>query len=280
MEAFLRFFETMPIWMKAGWVFFVLAFFWILEGYYSLIRLPYKKWKHAKTNLILLAFVMIINAIFGIATAAVFIWLHDMQFGLLHLVEAPVWVELLLSLLVLDFIAQYLVHYLLHKIPAMWRLHIVHHSDKHVDVTTGTRHHPFDFIIRETFAIIAVIIMGMPIAFYLFYRILSVLFTYWTHANISLPASIDKGISYLFVTPNMHKFHHHFQMPWTDSNFGNMFSIWDRLFGTFVYDDVSKIQYGVDLADHTKDQSIYTQLGIPFNKTVISKGKKDINTRY
>src|SRR5690606_6054802 len=85
------------------------------------------------------------------------------------LFEAPVWLKLLLSIMVLDLIAQYFVHYLLHKVKWMWRLHTVHHSDKNVDVTTGTRHHPFDFIIRETFALIAVVIMGMPIAFYLFY---------------------------------------------------------------------------------------------------------------
>ncbi len=225
----------MPVWMKAGWVFFVLFVFWILEGYYRLVFSKYNKWKHAKTNLILLAFVMIINALFGALTVGIFLWLGNTDFGLLHLFEAPVWVDLLLSLLVLDLIAQYFVHFLLHKVKWMWRLHMVHHSDKNVDVTTGTRHHPFDFIIRETFALIAVVIMGMPIAFYLFYRILSVLFTYFTHANISLPKKLDKALSYVFVTPNMHKFHHHFQMPWTDSNFGNMFSIWDRFFGTFVY---------------------------------------------
>ncbi|OAB80258.1 sterol desaturase family protein [Cochleicola gelatinilyticus] len=273
MESFLRFFETMPIWMKAGWVFFVLALFWILEGYYSLIVTPYKKWKHAKVNLILLLFVMIINAFFGIVTIGVFVWLNESQFGLLHLFDAPIWVELLLSLLVLDFIAQYGVHYLLHKVTWMWRLHLVHHSDKHVDATTGTRHHPIDFIIRETFALIAVVIMGMPIAFYLFYRILSVLFTYFTHANISLPKSLDKALSYVIVTPNMHKFHHHFELPWTDSNYGNMFSIWDRLFGTFVYEDVRQIKYGVDIADHTNDTSLRTQIGMPFNKTIHSKTK-------
>ncbi|MCT8339324.1 sterol desaturase family protein [Flavobacteriaceae bacterium TK19130] len=273
MEPFLNFFETMPIWMKAGWVVFVLAIFWILEGYYSLITLKYKKWKHARVNLSLLVFVMIINAVFGLLTAGVFLWLNDTQFGLLHLFQAPLWVELLLSLLVLDFIAQYGVHYLLHKVPPLWRLHIVHHSDKNVDVTSGTRHHPLDFVLRETFAIIAVVIMGMPIAFYLFYRILSVLFTYWTHANISLPLALDKGLSYIIVTPNMHKFHHHYELPWTDSNYGNMFSVWDRLFGTFVYDDVEKIQYGVDLADHTDDENLWVQLGIPFNKMVKSKSK-------
>ncbi|MFC7356184.1 sterol desaturase family protein [Jejudonia soesokkakensis] len=271
MEAFLNFFETMPIWMKAGWVFFVLAIFWILEGYYSLVILNYKKWKHAKVNLILLLFVMVINALFGIVTVGVFNWLSDSKFGLLHQFVAPVWVELILSILVLDLIAQYGVHYLLHKVPAMWRLHLVHHSDKNVDATTGTRHHPFDFIIRETFALIAVILMGMPIAFYLFYRILSVAFTYFTHANIKMPLALDKGLSWIIVTPNMHKFHHHFELPWTDCNYGNMFSIWDRLFGTFVYGDPSKIVYGVDIADHTNDESLAVQLGIPFNRTVHSK---------
>jgi sterol desaturase/sphingolipid hydroxylase (fatty acid hydroxylase superfamily) len=147
----------------------------------------------------------------------------------------------------------------------------VHHSDKNVDTSTGTRHHPIDFIIRETFALAAVILMGMPIAFYFFYRILSILFTYFTHANISLPLGLDKGLSYVIVTPNMHKFHHHFEMPWTNRNYGNMLSIWDRIFGTFVYDDLAKIQYGIDLADHTDDESILVQLGIPFNKNVKSK---------
>jgi len=265
MDGFLNFFETMPIWMKAGWVFFTLAVFWILEGYYTLFAFRYKKWKHAKTNLILLGFVMAINSIFGVATAGLFVWLNKVPFGLLNLFEAPVWVELLLSILVLDLIAQYGVHFLLHKVKWMWRLHIVHHSDKHVDASSGTRHHPIDFILREVFALLAVVIMGMPISFYFFYRILSVLFTYWTHANLSLPLWLDKGLSWVIVSPNMHKFHHHFELPWTDSNYGNMLSVWDRIFGTFVYDDPSKIQYGIDIADHTDDESVFVQLGIPFN---------------
>lgn len=274
MQSFLTFFETMPVWMKAGWVFFVLTIFWVLEGYYKLVFSKYNKWRHARTNFILLAFVMLINVVFGIATVSIFLWLGNSNFGILHLINAPIWLELLLSIMVLDLIAQYFVHFLLHKVKWMWRLHIVHHSDKNVDVTTGTRHHPFDFIIRETFALIAVIVMGMPIAFYLFYRILSVLFTYWTHANISLPKKLDKALSFIFVTPNMHKFHHHYQMPWTDKNYGNMLSIWDRIFGTFVYDDTSKIKYGLDILDHTNDENILVQLKLPFNKTVHYKSKQ------
>jgi len=271
MTDFLNFFETMPIWMKAGWVFFMLAIFWLAEGYYSFIKAPYRKWRHARTNLLLLLFVMMINVVFGIITVGVFSWLDATSFGLLHLFEAPIVIELILSLLVLDLIAQYGVHFLLHKVPVFWRLHLVHHTDKMVDATTGTRHHPLDFILRETFAVLAVVIMGMPIAFYLFYRILSVAFTYFTHANISLPKSLDNALSYVIVTPDMHKFHHHNELPWTDSNFGNMFSIWDRLFGTFVYGNVNDIVYGVDIADHADDENLGVQLGMPFNKTVKSK---------
>ncbi len=271
MEQFLLFFENMPVWQKLGWVIFCIALFWVLEGNYSLFTQPYRKWKHAGVNLSLLGFVLIINLVFGLLTAGVFLWLGENKFGILHLFEAPVWVQLLLSLLVLDLIAQYGVHYFLHKVRWLWRLHLVHHTDKHVDVTTGTRHHPLDFLIRELFALSAVIIMGMPISYYFFYRILSVLFTYWTHANVRLPLWLDKGLSYIIVTPNMHKFHHHYQLPWTDSNYGNILSIWDRIFGTYVYGDPSKIVYGVDIADHTDDENLRVQLAIPFNKTVKSK---------
>lgn len=262
--------------MKAGWVVVCIGIFWVLEGNYSQFFFSYRKWRHARVNLLLLVGVMAINAVFGIVTAGVFVWLDQSSFGLLQWIELPLWAEFLIALLILDLIAQYFVHYLLHQVPFMWRLHLVHHSDKEVDVTTGTRHHPLDFVIRECFALLAVLITGMPLSFYLLYRLLSVLFTYWTHANLRLPLSLDRGLSWILVTPNMHKFHHHYQVPWTDSNYGNMFSVWDRIFGTFVYGDLQDIQYGVDLADHTNDQDIATQLRLPFNRDVSSSGfRKD-----
>ena len=271
MDKFLLFFETMPTWQKIAWISLVLSLFWILEGYYALIKFKYNKWQHARTNFALLGMVMLINLIFGLATAGLFIWLEKSNFGLLNTVNLPVWLELIIALMILDLIAQYFVHYLLHKVKWMWRLHLIHHSDTHVDATTGTRHHPLDFTIRESFALIAVFITGMPVAFYLFYRILSVFFTYFTHANISLPAKLDKSLSYVFVTPNMHKFHHHFQLPWTDSNYGNMLSIWDRIFNTYVYDDTKKIKYGIDIVSDETSNNLGYQLGIPFNSKIKTK---------
>ena len=95
-------------------------------------------------------------------------------------------------------------------------------------------------------------------------------FTYFNHANISLPLWLDKGLSYVIVSPNMHKFHHHHELPWTDRNFGNVLSVWDHIFGTFVYGDPTKIVYGLDTSNHTDDEDVVFQLGIPFNKNVKS----------
>ncbi|MBD0849205.1 sterol desaturase family protein [Maribacter arenosus] len=264
MDTFIDFFANLTSLQKLIWIIGMMTIFWILEGAYPLRKFDYKKWEHAKANLILLITTIIINVFFGLATVGIFNWLEQSQFGLLNLVELPVWVEMLFAIMLLDFLAQYVVHYLLHKVKFMWRFHMVHHSDTHVDVTSGTRHHPIDFIMRETFALIAILIAGLPLAYYILYRILTILFTYFSHANIRLPIWLDKTISLVFISPNTHKFHHHFEMPWTDTNYGNIFSLWDRAFGTFIYDDPYDIVYGLDILDKEKSDDILYQLKVPF----------------
>lgn len=268
MDSFLEFFETMPVWQRGVWVFVCLTFCWILEASFPLFRFRHNRMKHLRVNMAFLLTTMIINAIVGIVAVGVFEWLEREHFGLLYLIDLPVWAELLVAILIFELIAQYSVHYMLHRVKWMWKLHMVHHSDTHVDATSGTRLHPGDFALRELFALGAVIITGAPIAFYFFYRICTVFFTYITHSNINLPLWIDKPLSYVFVTPHMHKFHHHYQRPWTDTNFGSLFSIWDRLFGTFVYDDPKKIRYGLDVLDDSTDDDVAYQFKVPFDKTI------------
>ena len=268
MEAFLDFFENLPTLYKLAWIFICLSISWLLEGGFPLFDFDYKKWKHAGVNLIFLSTSMIVNVLFGIATVGIFFWTQQNEFGLFYLLELPIWAELLLAIMLLDFVAQYVAHYLLHRVSWMWKFHIVHHSDTKVDATTGTRHHPGDYVIRELFALVVIIISGMPVAFYLVYRITSIFFTYFSHANITPPDWLDRTINLVFVTPNMHKFHHHFERPWTDSNFGNIFSIWDRMFGTLVYDDPKKIRYGLDIMDGDKDEDVLYQFKVPFDKSI------------
>jgi sterol desaturase/sphingolipid hydroxylase (fatty acid hydroxylase superfamily) len=268
MQEFLTFFETMPTWHRALWVFICLSFCWVLEGNFPLFNLSYKKWKHAGVNFVFLGTTLIINTFFGLATVGVFVWLSESRTGLTYLVDWPLWLELLLCILIFELLAQYLAHYLLHRVKWMWKFHMIHHSDTHLDATSGTRHHPGDFVIRELFALVAVVLTGAPLAYYLFYRFCTIFFTYVTHANIYLPEWLDKPLSYIFITPNVHKFHHHYERPWTDTNFGNIFSIWDRLFGTFVYDDPKKIRYGLDVLDDAKNEDIKYQMQIPFDKRI------------
>lgn len=264
MESLLSFLETLPDPAKVLWVALWLGAATLLERAIPLSREPYGKWPHARLNLVLLGTTFLINALFAIALLKLLPLAEARGIGLFHRLELPLWAEVMLAVLVLDLVAQYFVHYLLHNVPWLWRLHMIHHSDTHVDATTGTRHHPLDYAVRETFSLGVVLALGVPVAVYLLYRLLTVVFTYLTHANISLPPALDRAISLVFVTPNAHKFHHHESHPWTDRNYGNVFSFWDRLFGTFVYDDTTRIRYGVDTMPADRANDIAYQLSRPF----------------
>ena len=121
MDAFLDFFAQMPTWYKLAWIMICLSVSWILEGNIPLSRFNYRKWKHAGVNLIFLSTSLIINVLFGLLTVGIFLWTQQHEFGFLYLIDLPVWVELLLAVLLLDFVAQYVAHYLLHKVKWMWK---------------------------------------------------------------------------------------------------------------------------------------------------------------
>jgi sterol desaturase/sphingolipid hydroxylase (fatty acid hydroxylase superfamily) len=270
MEKFLLFWDTITTWQRLLTILAPLIFFWILEYIIPLINFtaPYKKVKHTGVNLVFLGTSFIVNILLGMATIAVSKYVTTMHIGIFQWIKMPVWATVIIALFVMDLFAQYIPHYLLHKVKFLWRFHVVHHSDTHVDVSTGTRHHPGEWIIRESFTIIGVIVLGLPIGLYFMHRSFQALFTYFNHANIQLPKWLDKTIGLVFVSPDMHKFHHHYKRPWTDMNFANSFSIWDRLFGTLVYDDVTAIRYGIDTLDSTLDEDVLFQLTLPFNPLI------------
>lgn len=253
--------------IRFAFVFGSLAFAVILEALIPFVDFKYRKLRHIGINLI---FVITTGIVTGLAAFVAFgiIQIDTSGFGLFPLVALPLWIEVMLSLVLLDFFGQYLIHVCLHKYKWLWKLHLVHHSDTTVDASTGTRHHPGDMLAREILILSIVAIFGIQVAVYVLYRIITPFFTYLTHANIALPSKIDRALSWVIVTPHMHKFHHHFERPWTDTNFGNTLSCWDRLFGTFVYDDPTKIQYGVDTVDGSEDQNLRYQYALPWNTAI------------
>jgi len=253
---------------KLSWILICLTFFWILETVVPLFTLGYNKLKHIGFNMIFLLMIIIINVIFGIIIVAIYPIIETNNFGILNWVQMPFWVAFPVAIMAFDLITQYSAHYMLHKVKWMWKLHLVHHSDTKVDATTGTRQHPGEYVVREVLAVFTIILFGIPVGWYLFYRLLTVFFTYWTHSNVGLPIWLDKTLSYVIITPITHKFHHHFERPWTDTNFGNVLSIWDRMFGTFFYGNPKEIKYGVDVVDNTRDADLKYQLGFPLNKDI------------
>ena len=270
MDQFINYWNNISTGQRLITILAPLLFFWMLEYIIPLFTFDsrYKKIRHTSVNLAFLSTSFIVNIILGTVTIAVSVWVTKNHIGVFNWFVIPLWPKLILTLFVMDLFAQYIPHYLMHKVKPFWRFHVVHHSDTHVDVSTGTRHHPGEWIIRESFTVIGVIVMGLPVGLYFMHRSFQALFTYFNHANISLPKWLDKTIGLVFVSPNMHKFHHHHQRPWTDSNFANSFSIWDRLFGTLVYDDMDKIKYGIDTLDESMDENIGYQMKLPFDYSI------------
>lgn len=154
--------------------------------------------------------------------------------GLMQSVALPTWLTFGLTLLLLDFII-YLQHLMFHYLPVLWRLHRVHHTDLDLDVTTGIRFHPIEILISAGLKITTVILFGLPIAAVMFYEIIMNAASMFNHGNIYIPSGIDWILRLLIVTPDMHRVHHSVVVKETNSNFGNTFSWWDRLLGTYRY---------------------------------------------
>jgi len=266
LESLLNYFETIPSLHRSIILVGGLTFFWLLEGGLPLFKFKYNKWKHAIPNIFFTITTIIINfaLAFLLLKSADYVMAND--FGILNwLPSLPIWLYVVIGILLMDFIGAYLPHFIEHKVKPLWMIHLVHHTDHKVDTTTANRHHPLESIIRYTFTLLGVFIIGAPIGIVMLYQSMSLIATQFSHANIKLPRKVDHALSYFLVSPDMHKVHHHYVLPYTDSNYGNIFSIWDRILGTYRYMDREKLVYGVDVfPDEAKNSSIKALLKQPF----------------
>ena len=256
MEQLIHYFETIPSLHRSGILVGGLTFFWILEGSLPLFKFGYNKWKHALPNLFFTFTTILINFTLAFLLLKTADWVSVNEFGLLNwLPEIPLWLYVTLGVLLMDFVGAYLPHFTEHKVPPLWMVHLVHHSDHKVDTTTANRHHPLESIIRYVFTLAGVFIIGTPIGIVMLYQSLSLVATQFSHANIRLPKKVDYLLSFVLISPDMHKIHHHHQLPYTDANYGNIFSIWDRLLGTYIYMEREQIVYGVDTFPNEAENS-------------------------
>ena len=268
MEQILLYFDSIPKLHRSLILVGGITFFWILEGIVPLFNVKYKKWRHALPNLFFTLTTIIVNFPLAFLLLKTSDWTISNSFGIINwLPEMPLWLYAILGLMLLDLIGAYTAHLVEHKVKPLWMVHLVHHSDHNVDTTTANRHHPLESLIRYLFTLIGVFVVGAPIGLIMLYQSLSVVLSQFNHANIKLPRKLDKAISHMLISPDMHKVHHHYKLPYTDSNYGNIFSIWDRLFGTYMELDPDKIVYGVDTFPNEKENSsILGLLKQPFHK--------------
>ncbi|PHI20191.1 sterol desaturase [Lewinellaceae bacterium SD302] len=265
MESIVNYFETIPSSHRSLILVGGITIFWLIESAVPLFRFKYTKWKHAGINIFFTLTTIVVNFALAFILVATSDWVVANGIGILQLIELPIWVMAIGGLMLLDLIGAYLPHLVEHKTPVLWRFHLVHHTDQHVDTTTANRHHPGESVIRFVFTTLGVIIVGAPMWLVFLYQSLSVVLSQFNHANINLPIGIDRALRTVIVTPNMHRVHHHYQLPLTDTNYGNIFSVWDRLFGTYAAVDNRELRYGVDThMDEREHQHIGTMLKIPF----------------
>ncbi|GJM62585.1 hypothetical protein PEDI_31370 [Persicobacter diffluens] len=217
-----------------------------------------------------------LNVFFTLTTALVNLSLASLLFGLSEFCQQNEWglfywfsfspiLIASLGLVLMDGLSAWLPHFIEHQVKWLWQFHIIHHSDRSVDASTANRHHPGESVLRFIFTLFGVLVLGAPLWFILLYQSVSVLFSQFNHSNINLPAWLDRGLSWVFVTPGMHRVHHHFQQPWTDKNYGNIFSIFDRILGTFAQKDHHALIFGLDTHfDQKETDHLLPLLKIPF----------------
>ncbi|MEM9050215.1 MAG: sterol desaturase family protein [Pseudomonadota bacterium] len=175
---------------------------------------------------------LLVRLVFPVVAVGLAMEAETNGWGLFNSIDIPAWLAFLLALVLLDLII-YLQHVLMHAVPALWRLHRMHHADLEFDVTTGLRFHPGEILLSMALKLAAIAALGPPALAVLVFEIVLNASSMFTHSNVRLPRRLDKALRWVLVTPDMHRVHHSIDQPETDSNYGFNLSIWDRLLGTY-----------------------------------------------
>src|SRR6267142_1650784 len=218
-------------------------------------------------NLALTAVVFLLNWSLSSVTAILALALSLQPPALAKGLGLPMSVQIVAGIVILDFSVGYLAHRLLHLFPVLWRFHRVHHSDEFVDATTTYRTHPVETVWRFLFVIVPVWMLGIPAQAVVIQRLVSAGNGILEHSNIRLWAPLDRVASLVWVTPNVHKIHHSRQRAETNSNYGNVLTVYDRMLGTFTSADrAESVVYGLDEADPIQAASFPGLLSMPFRE--------------
>jgi sterol desaturase/sphingolipid hydroxylase (fatty acid hydroxylase superfamily) len=175
---------------------------------------------------------LLLRLVFPLAAAGMAAFGVANGWGLLNHFDVPFWVAVPAAVIAMDFVI-WLQHVMVHAVPALWRLHQVHHADLDYDLTTGARFHPIEIALSMLIKFATISVLGPPVLAVVIFEVLLNASAMFNHGNIRLPAALDRGLRWLIVTPDMHRVHHSVEDDETNTNFGFNLPWWDRLFGTY-----------------------------------------------
>jgi sterol desaturase/sphingolipid hydroxylase (fatty acid hydroxylase superfamily) len=194
------------------------------------------------------------------------IYAESQGYGLFPAIGMPWWVAVPLTIAALD-LTLYGFHFACHKLPWLWSFHRVHHLDLDVDATTAFRAHPFECISSQLLKIGVVYALGTPAIAVLAYELLLNIFAMFSHSNIRLSEGVDRAARRFLVTPDMHRVHHSTYHQETDSNYGVVTPLWDRLFGTYTEaprDGQTAMKLGLDEVRGRETYNLFWLVAVPF----------------
>jgi sterol desaturase/sphingolipid hydroxylase (fatty acid hydroxylase superfamily) len=175
---------------------------------------------------------VVVRLVFPAAAVGVAAFAAEREMGLFAIYPLPPLLALVFAVVALDLVI-WLQHVMVHAVPALWRLHRVHHADLDYDLTTGARFHPLEILLSMLIKFAAILVIGPPVAAVVIFEVLLNATAMFNHGNVRLPLRLDQWLRLVLVTPDMHRVHHSVEDDETNSNFGFNLSIWDRLFGTY-----------------------------------------------
>jgi sterol desaturase/sphingolipid hydroxylase (fatty acid hydroxylase superfamily) len=239
----------------------ILGGLWFAE-YKSTGQALGEKTRHAGFNATLLLLALPAQLAMMAVVVALAHWSTVNHVGLLYLLPGhdTVFVKYGVMFLVMDLL-DYAYHYAAHQVPWLWRLHLVHHSDRDVDVSTTFREHPMETLVRTATLCVWVVLCGATLPLLLLRQSFESIANIGQHCRLELPEKASRILRYVLVTPDMHRTHHHAYLPGTDSNYGDVLSFWDRLFGTMHSMPRGEIRYGVD-THFAQDRDLPALLGL------------------
>jgi sterol desaturase/sphingolipid hydroxylase (fatty acid hydroxylase superfamily) len=175
---------------------------------------------------------VVLRLMFPLAGAGIALFCAEHGWGLLNHFHVPAALAVPLAVIAMDFII-WLQHVMVHAVPALWRLHQVHHADLDYDLTTGARFHPLEIVLSMLIKFATIVVLGAPVLAVVIFEVMLNATAMFNHGNIRLPATLDRWLRWVVVTPDMHRVHHSIEDDETNSNFGFNLTWWDRLFGTY-----------------------------------------------